>query len=311
MPESTGAVTPFGDRIDGLVRSRRSQLVLGLDPLPEGLWPASDGFEAKGGEPAAVVAARVADHCRQVIEAVASECVGVKLQLACFERLGAPGRKALSEATMAAHAAGLFVIADGKRGDIDVSAASYAASLVGETETELGRVSGLGADAVTVNALMGADTVQPFIAVAREHGAGLFVLVRTSNPGAADIQDLELAQGGTVSEAIARLVDGLAEVGESGLSDVGAVVGATVPGQVASLRRLMPRTPFLLPGVGAQGGKVEDLAPAFEPGPAGGLVTVSRAIVGAAGASAGGHAAAAAAEAARLRELAWEISGAV
>ena len=308
MSESIGAAAPFGDRIDVAVRGRQSQLVLGLDPLPAGLWPASDRFEARGGDPASVTAARVADHCRQVIDAVGQYCVAVKLQLACFERLGAPGRQALGEATLAAHDAGLLVIADGKRGDIDVSAASYAASLLSETETEMGVVTGLGADAVTVNALMGTDTVAPFVEAARANGGGLFILVRTSNPGAADIQDLELAAGGTVSDALAGIVDGFSAVGESGLSDVGAVVGATAPGHLESLRKLMPTAPILLPGVGAQGGRVEDLAPAFQPGPAGGLITVSRAIVGAGSKVEGDPAMAAADEAARLRELAWQLS---
>ena len=172
----------------------------------------------------------------------------------------------------------------------------------------MGVVTGLGADAVTVNALMGTDTVAPFVEAARANGGGLFILVRTSNPGAADIQDLELAAGGTVSDALAGIVDGFSAVGESGLSDVGAVVGATAPGHLESLRKLMPTAPILLPGVGAQGGRVEDLAPAFQPGPAGGLITVSRAIVGAGRKVEGDPAMAAADEAARLRELAWQLS---
>lgn len=310
MSEGTVTASPFGDRLDAAVRARESQLVLGLDPLPSGLWPTSSGWKPSGSAAAEIAGQRYTDHCRQVIGAVASSCVAVKLQLASFERLGAPGRVALSDTAAFARDAGLLVIADAKRGDIDVSAASYAASLLGATETEYGEVLGLGADAVTVNALMGADTIRPFLEVARSVGAGVFALVRTSNPGAADIQDLELASGGTVSDALARLVANEGITSSSGLADLGAVVGATAPGHLARLRDAMPNTPILLPGVGAQGGRIEELLPAWQPGPAGGLVTVSRGIVGAGAASGTEPAEAAAAEAARLRDLAWQLSAA-
>jgi orotidine-5'-phosphate decarboxylase len=158
---------------------------------------------------------------------------------------------------------------------------------------------------------MGADTVASFRAVAAGAGAGLFALVRTSNPGAADVEDLELAGGGRVWEAVAALVARAGEPGPaSGLTDVGAVVGATAPQHLARARELMPATPFLLPGIGAQGGRVEDLAPAFAPGRAAGLVTASRSIVRAheaAGAPAD-PAAAARAEAERLRTQAWRLA---
>jgi len=139
-------------------------------------------------------------------------------------------------------------------------------------------------------------------------GAGLFVLVRTSNPGAADVEDLRTDGGERVWERVARLVDGLGTPGPaSGLHDVGAVVGATAPEHLARARELMPRTPFLLPGVGAQGGRVEDLAPAFAAGRAGGLVTASRSIVGAHEQHGGKPAQAARREAERLRALAWSL----
>jgi orotidine-5'-phosphate decarboxylase len=139
----------------------------------------------------------------------------------------------------------------------------------------------------------------------------LFALVRTSNPGAADLQELQLAGGGSVSEHLAGLVDRLGGAGVrgSGLSDLGAVVGATAPERLTRLRELMPRTPFLLPGVGAQGGRVEALAPAFAPGRAGGLIAASRGIVFAHVRDGGDPESAAQREAARLRELAWSVSG--
>jgi orotidine-5'-phosphate decarboxylase len=163
---------------------------------------------------------------------------------------------------------------------------------------------------VTVNPLMGRDAVEPFVAAARAARAGVLVLVRTSNPGAADVLDLELAGGGAVWERLAGLVHDLghAGVGEAGLSDLGAVLGATAPRHLARARELMPNAIFLLPGVGAQGGRVEDLAPAFGPGRAGGLIAASRSIAGAHLVAGGEPAAAARAEAERLRAAAWGLS---
>jgi len=297
------------------VAERESQIVLGLDPDPMALWPGIR--EPAGGSPAERVAAMLGTHCNALIDAAGPACVAVKLQLARFEALKSYGWAAMEKVARHARKAGLLVIADGKRGDIDVSARAYAQALIGSVETPLGWIHGLDADMVTVNPLMGADAVEPFLATARGVGAGVLVLVRTSNPGAADVEDLELAAGGTVWERVARIVDALGRenVGESGLSDVGAVVGATAPEHLRRARELMPHAVFLLPGVGAQGGRVEDLAPAFAPGRAGGLITASRSIANAhlatprSGGQAGGDPAdAARAEAERLRELAWELA---
>jgi orotidine-5'-phosphate decarboxylase len=280
------AGTPFGDRLAGLVAARETQIVLGLDPDPARLWP-----EAAGD---------VAAHCRAVIDAAGPACVAVKPQVACFERLGAAGWQALETTIAHARAAGLLVLADAKRGDIDISARRYAEAFLAP--------GGLEADALTVSPYLGADSLEPFAAAARAAGAGLFVLVRTSNPGAADLQDLELAGGGRVWERAAGIVDALGEPGAaSGLSEVGAVVGATAPEHLARARELMPHAGFLLPGIGAQGGRVEDLAPAFAPGRAGGLVTSSRSIVFA-HENGGEPAAAARAEAERLRAAAWALA---
>jgi orotidine-5'-phosphate decarboxylase len=289
--------------------------VLGLDPDPGALWPDSETDADRQGAPAERAGRAVQRHCIAVIDATAQVCVAVKLQLARFELLGAPGWEALRAVTAHARKRGLLVIADGKRGDIDVSARAYATGLFGGANTPFGRIDGLGADLVTVNPLMGIDALEPFVTSAREAGAGVFVLVRTSNPGAADVEDLRVEGGGAVWERIAAIVArlGAASVGGCGLSDVGAVVGATEPAHLARARELMGSAVFLLPGVGAQGGRVEDLAPAFAPGRAGGLITASRSIVGAY--LAGDRSAdgvqpgqAARAEAERLRESAWALS---
>ena len=303
------------------MRERRSQLVLGLDPDPGALWPpvapAGNGRVAHGDGAARVrdeqlqpLARAVVEHCRALIDAAGSFCVAVKLQLARFEALGADGWTATRAVGAHARSAGLMVIADGKRADIDVSAAAYASALFDGAHTPYGRAEGIGADLVTVNPLMGADALVPIVDRAREVGGGVFVLVRTSNPGARDVQDAELRGGGALWERLAAIVEdlGAGGVGASGLSDVGAVLGATEPEHLQRARALMPRAVFLLPGVGAQGGRVEDLAPAFAPGRAGGLITVSRAISDAHLGAGGEPAEAARAQAQRLRDAGWSLS---
>jgi orotidine-5'-phosphate decarboxylase len=276
-----------------------------LDPDPARLWPQATAAAPADRSPPERAAAAVVAHCMAAIDAAGPACVAVKPQLACFERLGAAGWRALQATVEHARERGLIVLADAKRGDIDVSAAAYAQALAGETPTPFGAVAGLGADAYTVSPYMGLDTLQAL----RAPDAGMFVLVRTSNPGAVDVEDLQTTTGERVWEHVARLVDGLGTAGPaSGLHDVGAVVGATAPEHLARARELMPRTPFLLPGIGAQGGRVEDLAPAFAPGRAAGLVTASRAIVNAHEKDGGEPGDAARREAERLRALAWSLA---
>src|ERR1700754_3878149 len=256
----------FGDRLAAAVAERESQIVLGIDPDPAKLWPAaidrtseararlaltfSEAEAAAGESPpttAAVArvetAAAVLAHCRALIDAAHEACVAVKPQLACFERLGAPGWLALEHTCTYAREKGLLVLADGKRGDVPVTAAAYGQALVASTPSPFGTVQGLNADAFTANPLLGRDALEPLIAIARSVQAGAFVLVRTSNPGAADILDLRLESGERLWERLAALVDELGETGASGLKDVGAVTGATEPEHLERLRELMPATP--------------------------------------------------------------------
>lgn len=301
----------FGDRLAHAVARRESQVLLGLDPDPARLLSvAHRSAEEAGGDTAAHhAAAAVRAHCIALIEAAAPACVGVKLQLACFERLGAPGWEALSKVGREARQAGLLVLADGKRGDVPHTAAAYAQALLGETHTPWGPVEGLGADAVTANPLLGRDSLEPLVAAARTRGKGVFVLVRTSNPGAAELQDEAPGGGPPLRERLATIVQDLGSdaVGDAGLADVGAVVAATQPGLMEDLRARMPHAVFLLPGIGAQGGRAEDAAPAFGGRRAAALVTASRSIADAA--LEGDSAAAALPVAERLRETAWAISG--
>jgi orotidine-5'-phosphate decarboxylase len=292
----------FADRLTALVEERRSQVCLGLDPDPAKLL-AGIAVEPDGDASPAVLAGRaVAAHCRELIATVGPHCVAVKPQLACFERLGPPGWAALAEARQAAREAGLLFLADGKRGDVPVTAAAYAQALVGSTATPWGEVEGLGADAFTANPLLGRDALEPLVAGCEAAGAGMFVLVRTSNPGAADLMDLP-APNEPLHERLAELVDELSGrlVGDGGLSGLGAVVGATEPAHITRLREMMPRSIFLLPGVGAQGGDPALLGAAFKPGPAAALVASSRGIAGAPDPAAGAE---------DLRAQLWEISNA-
>jgi len=261
----------------------------------------SPAAEAGATSAAEAAGAAVAAHCRALIEAAGPACVAVKPQLACFERLGAPGWAALEATVTAAQEAGLLVIADGKRGDVPVTAAAYAQALVGETPTPWGPVAGLGADAFTANPLLGRDALEPLVAAAAESGAGIFALVRTSNPGAADVEDLPAPEQ-PLHERLAAIVAELAPrlAGSGELSGMGAVVGATEPEHIGRLRELMPRSVFLIPGVGAQGGRPELLGPAFAAGPAAALVAASRGIAAAENPSAAAE---------ELRAIVWKISG--
>ena len=194
------------------------------------------------------------------------------------------------------------MVADGKRGDVPVSAAAYAQALFGSTPTPFGDVPGLGADAATVNPLAGGDSLQPLLDAAAATGGGLFALVRTSNPGAADVFDLP-APAAPLYERLAALVADRAQplAGECGLTGMGAVVGATDTTHLARLRELMPKAIFLMPGVGAQGGDAGELGPALGAHPASVLVPASRSIAAA-------DDPAAAAEA--LRAQLWRLTGA-
>ena len=297
------AAVTFGDRLADLVDRRHSQLVVGLDPRPELLPVEIRGDVHVGRASAAEACAR---FCRGLIDAVAPYVVAVKPQLAFFEVMGADGIRAFEDVCAYARSAGLIVIADGKRGDVGSTARAYADAYLEAQEGAPPLVY-----ALTVNPYLGSDSIEPFLAACRRSGTGLFCLVKTSNAGGADIQELALSDGRQVWEHVAELVAAWGEglVGERGLSSVGAVVGATYPRAIALARRLMPQAILLLPGVGAQGATPADVARAFTSGPASALVTVSRAIIYAFRVDGADWRKAAAAEAARLRGEVWTVSG--
>ena len=302
---AAGAPTAsFADRLAEAVERKRSQLVVGLDPVVD-LLPVELRGEAQGGNEAAARA--IERFCKGIVDAVAPYVVAVKPQAAFFEALGSDGWRAFETVSAYAREAGLLVIADGKRCDIGSTARAYAAAFL--------EPRGAGAplaDALTVSPYLGRDSLDPFLAACRRDGAGLFLLVRTSNAGAAELQDATLSDGRPVWRHVAELVDTWGEdlVGARGLSSVGAVVGATVPRIVGDARRAMPRAIILLPGVGAQGAQPADVARAFTSGPSSALVNASRSIIYAyRDAPADDWRAVAGAEAARLATAVWAAAG--
>lgn len=261
----------FGDQLAVAVRQKQSAVCVGLDPrwdsLPEVL---RDGTYTA--DPACVVRV-IQNYCRLVIDAVAQIAPVIKPQAAFFEQLGPAGMTALGDVIQYARHSGLIVLLDGKRGDIGSTAQGYA-------EGYLGRSSPWGCDALTINPYLGEDTLEPFFETANGRGAGVFVLVKTSNPGSRFIQDLTVDHQ-TVYQRVAAVVQKQAAetAGSSGYGCAGAVVGATYPQQLSEMRQAMPNAWLLIPGYGAQGGTAQDVISGFDSQGLGAIVNSSRGII--------------------------------
>jgi orotidine-5'-phosphate decarboxylase len=244
---------------------------VGLDPrweqLPAELLPRQPASPEKKSQ-------AYAEFSNGVIDVVASLVPAVKVQAAFFEELGPPGMAAMATVIDHAHRRGLLVIVDGKRNDIGSTAVAYARGYLGREE------SAWHADALTVSPYLGDDSLEPFVEVANERGAGLFVLVKTSNPGSGLLQDL-VVEGRPLYRRVAKHVERLAveTAGGCGYGSVGAVVGATYPEQITELRSAMPHTWFLVPGFGSQGGTAADVAAAFDDHGRGAIINNSRGII--------------------------------
>jgi len=269
----------FADRLDAAIVRKSSCLVVGLDPVVERLPPEVVGHirsSASGAGFTGQAAAAFGEFLREVIERVAEFAVAVKPNTAYFERLGAAGWDVLRRVTEIARRHELLVILDAKRGDIGHTARAYAEGLLGDTPDTLGPSS----DAVTLHAYTGRDGMEPWLERVRDGGKGLFVLVRTSNPSAAELQDLDSA-GQPLYARVAACVRewGRDAIGACGLGSVGAVVGATAPEEGEAIRAILGDRFFLVPGFGAQGGRAEDLARLFLPGGRGVVVNASRAVL--------------------------------
>lgn len=263
----------FADDLIEAIEHKRSRICVGIDPNPDKL---PEAVAPKSREPRAVIDSFYA-FVVGVLDAVAEHAACVKFQSAYFERYHAEGVEAYHSLVAEARGKGLLVIGDIKRGDIGSTSEAYAAGHLDPMAAEDVDTP----DAITVNPMLGLDTLAPFADAADRNGKGLFVLVRTSNPGSADLQDVELKDGRTWSEALADRLNDLAEprIGTRGYSSIGAVVGATQPHMMQSLRRRLPNSIFLLPGYGAQGGTADTARAAFDANGHGALVSASRSIL--------------------------------
>ncbi len=250
------AAEHFADRLMAAITTKNSRVCVGLDPRPDRLPHGTAVYE----------------FCRRIVEAVAPWAACVKPNAAFFEALGPEGLDVLWRVAAHAQELGLPVILDAKRGDIGSTAAAYAHAYLRPDAPF---------DALTVNPLFGSDGIKPFVERAAEAAKGVFVLVKTSNPSAGELQDQQLAAGRPLYRRVADLVNdwGREHVGSGGYSLVGAVVAATYPEQLGQLRRLMPAIPFLVPGYGAQGAGPQDVAAAFDKHNLGAVVNSSRAII--------------------------------
>ena len=269
----------FADRLIAAIEEKGSPACVGIDPRVELIPEEITKHSLQRGEGGARVASALA-FSREIIQIVAPHVGVVKPQVAFYEALGAAGMMAYAETVRAAGRKGLLVIGDVKRSDIGSTARAYAASHLRELP-DADEVGAFTADAVTVNPYLGSDGVEPFIEAASEEGRGVFVLVKTSNPSSAEFQDLKVDGGRELFVNVAEKVNewGGGLVGKRGYSSVGAVVGATYPEQARTLRAIMPRAYFLVPGYGAQGGSAKDTAACFNDDGLGAIVNSSRGII--------------------------------
>lgn len=268
----------YAERLHAAVCAKRTPALVGLDPrwadLPAVLRDRYGGADCND---YALRAAAFEDFSRRIIDVVAPLVPAVKPQSAFYEECGPEGVAALVRIIRHARRAGLIVICDAKRGDIGSTAEAYAGAYLAGADPD---AAPFATDALTINPYLGSDTLEPFCRTADARGAGLYVLVRTSNPGAGTFQDLE-SGGRRTFEHVADVVESLAvrTAGGAPYGAVGAVVGATYPRELAELRRRMPHAPLLVPGYGSQGGSAADTAGAFDANGLGGLVNSSRGII--------------------------------
>ncbi|MAT12627.1 MAG: orotidine-5'-phosphate decarboxylase [Rhodopirellula sp.] len=268
-------MTNFADRLVSAIQRCKTPTLVGIDPrlnsLPQPLQPQSNTPS-----PEEIASAYLA-FGKGIVDVVASLVPAVKPQAAFFEQLGPCGMIALGEITQYARSRGLLVIMDGKRNDIGSTATAYAHGFLGEHGS-----TQFTSDCLTVSPYLGEDSLEPFVKVADKNGNGIFVLVKTSNPGGGRFQDL-LSDGKPIYRHVASLVNELANntrgSGSHPYGAVGAVVGATYPEQLVELREAMPNTFFLVPGFGAQGGGAADVAGAFDEHGLGAIINSSRGII--------------------------------
>ena len=257
----------FAARLTDSIRARNSVLCAGIDPHMDRI---PSLFHQKD------KASAVRDWAFELIPLLAGLAPVIKPQAAMFEQLGVRGMQILADLSQAAMAEGLMVIMDAKRGDIGSTAKAYA-------EGWLGHDAGFPSDALTINPYLGRDSLDPFVAKARQSDSGLFALLRTSNPGSQDVQMIPSADNRPVFHHVADMIRPFMETltDSSGFSSFGVVVGATWPDESVALRRMLPECLFLIPGYGAQGGSAADALAGLVKGPEGwegGLINSSRSL---------------------------------
>jgi orotidine-5'-phosphate decarboxylase len=272
----------FADELLEKIAAKGSPICVGIDPIFESIPEAITGpANKRNANDAEACIDAIFAFTTKVLRLVAPHVPVVKFQSAYFEKYLWEGVEAYYSLIQEAKELGLLVIGDVKRGDIGSTAGAYAAGHLADQDFDAPDEVAMP-DAVTVNPMLGLDTLQPFIDVMKDSGKGMFVLVRTSNPGSAELQDVKLEDGRTWSEMLADKLAVLAEteglVGSSGYSNLGAVVGATQQHTMESLRRRMPHSIFLLPGYGTQGATGEMTRAAFKGG-RGAIVSASRSIL--------------------------------
>jgi orotidine-5'-phosphate decarboxylase len=271
----------FPDRLIAAIDRKGCPIVVGLDPRLDLMPPALiKSYFARYGETHQAASLAVRDFNLCVLEAIAPHVPAVKVQVAFYEAFGPLGMQVFAETLMAARQRGLLVIADVKRGDIEMTAQAYATAYLASSLPGIRLSPGFEADAITVNPYVGGDGVRPFVQAATSHGKGLFILVKTSNPTSGDIQNL-VVDGVLLYERVAILLQqwGQGTEGRGGYQAVGAVVGATYPAEAARLRGMLPHTFFLVPGYGSQGGRATDVQVCFNPDGYGAIVNASRSII--------------------------------
>jgi len=258
----------FSDRLVDSLRKTGSPCVVGLDPRIDQM-PAF----IKSGRAENSVRSVIRDFHELVLDTVAGLASVVKPQLAFFEQYGSAGIQAFEDTVQAAKQRGLLVIADGKRNDVDSTAEAYAAAYLGDKAFDV--------DAMTVTPYLGRDSMLPFVDACGDSGKGIFIVLKTSNPGSRDYQDQTLQKTGRpLYEAVAQTIRdfGGGLTGESGYSSIGAVVGATFPEDARCLRALLPTAFILVTGYGAQGANPEGAAACFNADGLGAIVNSSRGI---------------------------------
>lgn len=269
------------DRLIAGIREKQNPTVAGLDPkldyIPEHIRKAA--FAAHGATLEGAAAALL-DFNKALLDALYDIVPAVKPQAAYYELYGWPGVRALADTIAYAKSKGMFVITDGKRNDIGSTMEAYAAAHLGTTLVEGQEIAAFGGDALTVNGYLGTDGIAPLLKVCEQQDAGIFVLVKTSNPSSGELQD-KLLEGEPVYRRMGAMCEQWGEQlpGRYGYSGVGAVVGATYPAQLTELRAALPHTFFLVPGYGAQGGGAADVAGAFDKNGIGAVINSSRGIM--------------------------------